>query len=308
MIMIKDRSCFKDPACDIQWLKQWAGKVEAASGRSYQRIEVQTSLGRTHIWGMSTANKELEPLVIFPGARTSVLFWDLDKGLDQLGGRFRIYMAETNGLPNLSEPNSPDIKSAAYGHWAVEVLDALKLDRPFVAGASFGGTICMKLAMVAPERIAAIALLNPGCVQPFSLTVKNLYYNILPIVAPSEKNVRKFLDKAIFCKPHHQLSPEAEQLLVDYEVFALTRFKDKAQKPYDMDEELLQVKPDVYLIEGDRDLLFPYERSIRNAKAKLKNLRDVKVFENVGHGIETHAAALSYMGQVLQEHRRVMVA
>ncbi len=134
--------------------------------------------------------------------------------------------------------------------------------------------------------------------------MKNLYYNLLPIFSPTEKNVRKFLDKAVFSKPNHQLSREAEQWLVDYEVFALTRYKDKTQKPYYMNRELEEVKVDTYLLVGDKDLLFPYRKSIANAKKWIRSLKDVKVFENVGHGIETHSAALRYVGERVQQMSR----
>lgn len=297
---IKNRSSFKDPEKDLLWLNQWVSELEKNNNRQYQRIELTTSLGKTQVWGLNLENPALEPLVIFPGARTTALFWDFDRGLDQLGKDMRIYLVETNGLPNLSDGNSPDIKGLGYGEWAVEVLNALNIEKSYVAGASFGGLICMKLGIVAPEKIKAAFLLNPGCLQAFSLTFKNLYYNLLPIFSPSRKNVSKFLDKAVFCKPTHQLSAASEKLIIDYEVFALTRYLDKTQKPYYMDEQLEQVKVATYLLEGDQDLLFPFEKSISNAQAKLRNLKEVKVFPNVAHGIETYAAAIHYIGETIQ--------
>lgn len=297
---IKNRSSFKDPEKDLLWFKQWVSELEQSNNRQYQNIELTTSLGKTQVWGLNLERTDLEPLVIFPGARTTALFWDFDRGLDQLGKDMRIYLVETNGLPNLSDGNSPDIKGLGYGEWAVEVLNGLNIEQSYVAGASFGGLICMKLGIVAPEKIKAAFLLNPGCLQAFSLTLKNLYYNLLPIFSPSRKNVSRFLDKAVFCKPTHQLSPASEKLIIDYEVFALTRYLDKTQKPYYMDEQLEQVQVATYLLEGDQDLLFPFEKSISNAQAKLSNLKEVKVFPNVAHGIETYAAAIQFIGETIQ--------
>ncbi len=82
-----------------------------------------------------------------------------------------------------------------------------------------------------------------------------------------------------------------KELLIDYEIFGLTRYKrQRTQKPYDMGEkELKQVKVDTYFgLEGDKDLLFPYQISVANAKQKIQSLKEVMVFENVGHGIETY--------------------
>ncbi len=299
---ISKKSYFKDEKVDHQYFENWVEKLEASNNRKYERFEVITSLGKTHVWGLNTDEPNLETLVIFPGARTTSLFWDFDKGLDNLNIQLKIYLVETNGLPNLSDCETPDIHSLDYGIWATEVLDNLKIEKAFVAGASFGGLICMKLAIVNPGKIKAAFLLNAGCLQTFSLTLKNLFYNLLPIINPTEKNVRKFLDKAIFSKPNHQLSATSTQLLVDYEIFAISRYKDKTQKPYYMDKQLGEVQADTYILEGDKDLLFPFAKSIDNAKKHLKTLREVKVFNDVGHGIETYYKAMNYIGEIIKNY------
>jgi pimeloyl-ACP methyl ester carboxylesterase len=302
-MQIYKRSFFKDPYNDILWFNEWAHKVEAHSGRKYEHITLETPLGKTHVWGFNTTDSDADILVIFPGARTSPLFWDLDNGLDNIGCRLKIYMVETNGLPNNSDGGTPDIKSDGYGHWANDILQKLGIEKAFVAGASFGGLIAMKLCLVNPLSVKAVFLLNPGCLQPFSLSVKNLYYNLLPILSPSRKNIALFLDKAVFCKPTHQLSARAESLLIDYELFALTRYKDNTQKPYYMNNELTGITTDTYLLEGNKDLLFPHEKSIDNALRKISSLKEVIVFENVGHGIETYAGAMNFIGTAIKGYK-----
>jgi len=300
---IHSTSRFKNESADLNHFESWVTRLEKNNGRQYKRYVIQTSLGNTHVWGLHTDDEHLDTLVIFPGARTTALIWDFDKGLDNLNHKMRIFMVETNGLPNLSDGSTPDIKSLDYGIWAAEVFDKLKINKAFVAGASFGGLICMKLGITNPEKIRAAFLLNPGCLQPFSLTLKNLYYNLLPIISPTEKNVLKFLDAAVFSKPNHKLSDFSEKMLVDYEVFAISRYKDKTQKPYYMNSELKNVKTETYLLVGDKDLLFPYQKSIDNAKKHIEKLKDVKVYQNVGHGIETHDKALNYIGEKIKSYQ-----
>ncbi|WP_304516838.1 alpha/beta fold hydrolase [Cecembia rubra] len=297
---IYSRSEFKDKTADHNYLINWTSQLELNNGRQYEQYEIETSLGKTHIWGLNTKDEQLDTLVIFPGARTTVLFWDFDKGLDNLNHKMKIFMVETNGLPNLSDGCTPDIKSLDYGIWATEVFDKLKIDKAYVAGASFGGLVCMKLGIVSPERIKAAFLLNPGCLQPFSLSLKNLYFNLLPIIRPTQKNVLKFLDKAVFSKPNHKISGISEKMLVDYEVFAIRRYKDKAQKPYYMGKQLEEVNVETYLLVGDKDLLFPYQKSVDNAKRQIKTLNEVKIYKNVGHGIETYDKALNYIGEKIK--------
>ena len=298
---IHRKSHFKSPENDLAWFDAWAHKLEESNGRKYERIIAETALGKTHVWGLNTQDESLDTLVIFPGARTTPLIWDFDRGLDQIFHPLRIFLVETNGLPNPSDGNTPDIKSLDYGHWAAEVLDQLNINRAFVAGASFGGLICMKLVITHPDKIKAAFLLNPGCLQPFSMTWDNLYYNLLPIISPKAANVSKFLDKAVFCKPNHQLSAFAEQMLIDYEVFAISRYKDRTQKPYYMEAQLAEVKADTYLLVGEKDLLFPYQRSIDNARKYIKTLKMVKVYPEVGHGIETYGEAMYTVGHVMKK-------
>lgn len=299
---IQYRSYLKDETEDRKWFENWVAQLEKFNGKTYDSFQIETFLGKTQVYGLNTDDKSLETLVIFPGARTTSLIWDLDNNLENLG-KLRIYLVETNGLPNLSDGNTPDIKTLGYGEWAAEVLEKLNLSQTYVAGASFGGLICLKLSLVAPEKIKAAFLLNPGCLQSFSLSLKNLFYNLLPIFLPNEKNISKFLDAAIFSKPNHQLSERAEKMLVDYELFALTRYKDKTQKPYDMGEELRKVNSDIYLLLGDKDLLFPFQTSIKNAKEKIKTLKDIKVFNEVGHGIETYGEALKIIGEIIKTQK-----
>jgi len=299
---ITHKSYFKDEDKDLQNFNNWVERLENQNQRKYERYELNTELGKTQVWGLNSKESNLDTLVIFPGARTTSLIWDLDKGLDNLDLRLRIFMVETNGLPNLSDGETPDIRSLDYGTWAVEVFDQLHIERAFVAGASFGGLICMKLALVKPEKIKAAFLLNAGCLQPFSLSLKNLFYNLLPILIPTRGNVLKFLDKVIFCKPNHQLSETAEDMLIEYELFAIKRDKDRTQKPYYMNKELDDVAVDTYLLEGDKDILFPYQKSIINARDHIRPIIELKVYSEVGHGIETYDKAMNYIGEVIKNY------
>ncbi len=284
---------FKDPAADHQFIEQWILRLEKLNNRKYRRFILSTSLGSTVVLSHNSDKTFLPCLFVFPGFRTSSLFWDLDNGLEVIEDRYRIFLIETNGQPNLSDGNTPDIKTSDYAQWAGEVIDQMSSEKVSVAGASFGGLICLKLAAVRAEKIQEVFLLNPGCLQPFSLAPKNLYYNLLPIIRPTETNVRCFLDKAVFHPPSHDLSPERMQLIAEYELFALKRHVDKAQKPYSMTkEELQRVQVPVHLIEGENDTLFPCQKNIKAAREGLTNLKSVIVIPCTGHGIETLREAM----------------
>ena len=200
-----NKSYFKNKSKSQTFINRWVSIIESQNKCKYEKFEVDTSLGKSIIYGINTEKIELQSLIIFPGYRTSSLFWDLDNNLKIFKKNYRIYLIETNGQPNLSDGYTPNIKSLEYGHWANEVITKLNIETTFIAGASFGALICMKLALVVPEKIKACFLLNPACFSFFSLLPKNLYYNLLPVLAPSITNIKKFINAVIFFKPKHSI-------------------------------------------------------------------------------------------------------
>ncbi|MCH2044468.1 MAG: alpha/beta hydrolase [Saprospiraceae bacterium] len=298
--MIKKTSYFKNPEQDKESFQNWVTRLEQHNGYSYDKLSIQTSLGTTQVYGFNTGNKDLETLLIFPGFRTSTLIWDLDRGLQSLAKKFRIFMVETNGQPNLSDGNSPSVKSLDYGKWGNEIFEQLGIESAYIAGASFGGLVCMKIALVIPQKIKASFLLNPGCFRLISLHPITLYYTLLPSISPKRKSILKFLDEVVFCKPNHQLSPQAETLLLDYLELAIKQYKDKTEKPYYMGKQLDNIKVKVHLLVGDADPLIPYQKSVSRARKHIKKeLLHVEVFKDVGHGNECYAPCLEYVEKVM---------
>ena len=76
-LMKKKYSYFKNPKA-TQSIVDWVAKLETANGYKYTDIVLETSLGKTQVWAYNLDDSGKETLVIFPGTRTSALFWDLD--------------------------------------------------------------------------------------------------------------------------------------------------------------------------------------------------------------------------------------
>jgi pimeloyl-ACP methyl ester carboxylesterase len=296
---IKSISAFKDPHAARRFFSEWVRQVSDSNDTSYEKINVDTCLGNTVVWAINRERTDLKTIVIFPGFRTCGLFWDVDNTLGVLKKDFRIFLVDINGQPCLSDGATPDIKTNDYGKWAARLLDGLSIEKAIVAGASFGALVCLKLCMVAPELVEKSILLNPGCLQPFSVSLKNLYYNFLPLVRPTRKNIDAFLDNAIFYRGKHVVSKAAKELINRYELFAITQFKNKAQMPYPLDKnELIEVRSDVYLLVGDKDILFPYKKSIQVARKYIRNLKEVHIVKDTGHGIETSKYAMNILSEI----------
>ncbi len=299
---IKRKSHFRNLDSDSRKFNEWVHKIETMNGRIYEKYDLETSLGKTVVYGLNTEDKSLPVLFVFPGFRTSSLIWDFDKGMNNLGLRMRIFFVETNGQPNLSDGNSPDINGLDYGHWANEVFNSLNIESAYVAGASFGGIVSMKLAITNPKRIKRAFLLNPGCFKFISMKPRVMLNSLLPVFKPTKENVMRFLDKMVFHDPDHVLSKEAYALLVEYELLAIKKYKDNTQKPRSMGKQLLSVKVPIHLILGDKDELFPFDKNLKIAKKLLHdNIKSVKIIENVSHGIECSSMAMEEIGRIVSE-------
>jgi pimeloyl-ACP methyl ester carboxylesterase len=179
---IKATSVYKDPVKAKAFLEEWNYRVQLLNNSFYEKIHIHSSLGNTIVWGYNAGNTELQTVIIFPGFRTCAMFWDFDNGLAPLKKSFRIFLVDINGQPCLSDGNSPDIKSNDYGVWASELFEKLGIDKATVIGASFGGIICMKLCLVSPHLVEKAVLMDPAGISNFSSSLKNLYYNFLPII------------------------------------------------------------------------------------------------------------------------------
>ena len=69
-------SKFKNIEQDHNWFKDWIKRLEKLNNKNYEQIFVSTSIGKTHIFALNRTLENKPTLVIFPGARTTSLFWD----------------------------------------------------------------------------------------------------------------------------------------------------------------------------------------------------------------------------------------
>lgn len=291
-------SSYKSPA-DKHYVEDWNQRVLALNGSTYERLSIPTAFGETAVFAANHDRKELSPLVILPGARTFGMYWELNDCLRPIKTDHRIYLVDVIGQPGLSSGNSPDVRTDEFGHWIVEVLDGLALEKIKLAGASFGGLLAMKLANIAPQRITKMILLNPIGFSYISMAPTSLFFNLLPIVWSTPANVARFVEHIVLAGGEN-LSGERRQMLDEIILQTLRRFNFKADYPYKMaDKELSGWSVPTYMIVGDRDGLIPHQVTIQRARATVQNLRGVHILKNIGHGIELAPSALELVHEFL---------
>jgi pimeloyl-ACP methyl ester carboxylesterase len=287
-----------------KFVEDWIEKVQALNNSFYKKLTVQTSFGETSVLSLDHDRPDLDPLVILPGARTFGMYWDLNDNLGPLKGNYRLYLVDVIGQPGLSSGNSPGVKTDEFGTWVTEVLDGLGLDKTNIAGASFGGQLAIKLANAAPERIIKMVLLNPIGFSYISFAPASMFYNLLPIVWPNKKNVARFVDHIVLAGGEG-VAAERREMLIEIILQTLQKFNFKADLPYKMpDSELNGWSVPTWLILGDSDALIPHQNTINRSRALARDLREVHILPNTGHGIELSESAMELVAEILHKPAR----
>jgi pimeloyl-ACP methyl ester carboxylesterase len=122
-----------------------------------ESVFVETRFGRTHM--LAAGPTDAEPVFLIPGVAGCAPLWR--RQIPDLASRFRVYALDIPGQPGRSDPNPPSFLNDDYAHWMLDVLDGLDLPRAHLAGVSVGAWVALRFAILAPERVASVAMLAP---------------------------------------------------------------------------------------------------------------------------------------------------
>ena len=62
---IKHTSYFRNADQDKQWFLDWVLRLETLNGKGYERITVETGLGKTSVWGLNLGSSEVRKRWLF---------------------------------------------------------------------------------------------------------------------------------------------------------------------------------------------------------------------------------------------------
>jgi pimeloyl-ACP methyl ester carboxylesterase len=119
---------------------------------------LSTRLGDT--FAVVSGPVDAPPVVALQGSGGTAAHWLPD--ITTLAGGLRIHAVDAPGEPGRTVEARPSLGSAAYTEWLDDVLDALELPRAAFLGTSLGGWWALDYALRRPERVAALALVNPA--------------------------------------------------------------------------------------------------------------------------------------------------
>ncbi len=235
----------------------------ARLGPGCETRRVGTSLGETHV--ILAGPEDAPPLIVLPGGNflnPLCLSWFLP-----LAGAFRIYAPDIIGQPGRSAQTRPSAKGDGHARWLVDVLDGLGLGRvPFV-GISYGAGIILRLAGLAPERVAGSVLVSPagiatGPIWPMirETALPMLVYRAFPNRERLLRAARPILTDLE--------EPYVRQLGLVYRHVKLDRELPRAATR----EELAGYEAPTLLFSAENDLFFPAEKVIPRAGEIIPNL------------------------------------
>jgi pimeloyl-ACP methyl ester carboxylesterase len=238
----------------------------------HERREVPTSFGTTHV--VVSGPQTGSPLVLLHAAGTSALLWH--KQVAHLSAAHRVYAADILGDIGLSVQTRSLRTRAEAAAWLSELLTGLGLQRPCLVGASFGGFLAANLAVHAPARVAALALLAPAATlqpfKPFANLVVRLG-SLLPMPFTVAPALRSMLSGQL---------PDARFVALMQEGVRGFRYERGSIYPSNLsDPELRRLACPVLLVLGTREII--YDPRAASARAQ-RLIPEVEVLLLEGHG------------------------
>jgi pimeloyl-ACP methyl ester carboxylesterase len=218
---------------------------------------IGTGLGETHV--IEAGPEDAPPLVVLPGGNflnPLCLSWFMP-----LSRTFRIHAPDIIGQPGRSAQARPSARGDGHARWLVDVLDGLGLGPvPFV-GISYGAGLVLRLAGLAPGRVAGAALVSPAGVAAGPIWPM-LRDTALPMLLYRARPNHKRLIRAARPILTDLEEPYVRQLGLVYRHVKLDRQLPRAATA----EELAGYDSPTLLFSAEKDLFFPARRVIPRAR------------------------------------------
>jgi pimeloyl-ACP methyl ester carboxylesterase len=239
-----------------------------------------TRLGPTHL--LIAGPPDGPPVVVLHGGNVInplTLGW-----FAPLVDRFRLYAPDTIGHPGMSAPVRVSASDRRLGEWVVDVIDQLGLARPAFIGLSFGAGIFLRLAAVAPERIARAALVVPSGLSPIPKG------SMLRLGIAYLTGRRASRERAIEQVVRLLSIGEPDPLMIEAVTLAFIGTRLETEMPrVARPTELAELVAPILVVAAERDPLFPPERVFPAARRVFQDVTTAILPADVGHILSPHA-------------------
>jgi pimeloyl-ACP methyl ester carboxylesterase len=257
---------------------------------------VETHFGATHV--IICGNPEGKPVVLWHGQNANATTWA--RWIPHLASDYRIYALDAIGGMGKSAPVQLSRKGPAYGEWAAEVLEGLKLHKSNLVGASNGGWLILKLGSVAPELIGTAVLMSSA---GFASVRLKLVFQI--VIRSIHKDSRVIAERLVELLSPPDLPPDPFYVEF-FELILRSKFKGEQVAPRLPDEEIKKLAAPVYLLMGQYERSFNPYKALARGLDLLPNVTAAEVVPGVGHSME-HRQPDWVINRVLEYLKRYAV-
>ena len=253
---------YRSPAGEAE-LAALYDEALARLGPGCETRRVGTSFGETHV--ILAGPEDAPPLVVLPGGNflnPLCLSWFLP-----LVDSFRLYAPDIVGQPGRSARTRPSARGDGHARWLGEVLDGLGLGPASFVGISYGAGLVLRLAGLAPGRVAGAVLVSPAgiAVGPIWPMLRE---TALPMLVYRARPNRERLLRAARPLLTDLEEPYVRQLGLVYRHVKLDRELPRAATR----EELAGYGAPTLLFAAEDDLFFPAGKVIPRATEIIPNL------------------------------------
>jgi len=237
----------------------------------YDEMDISNRFGATHVVASGPSNAP--PVVLLHGYWATLTMWT--PNIAELSRGHRVYAIDVMGQPGKSIPDEPIRNAADYVEWLTAVLDALHLDRIFLAGMSYGGWLALDYATAAPQRVQALVLLSPAAsilplVKQFALR------GMLMMLLPTRFTVGAFMHWLGFNDgPDDRTGRETKAIDLTYlglKHFRFSRETARIAPTVYSDSELRSMQVPTLLLMGVHEVIYDSARALSRARRLIPNL------------------------------------
>jgi pimeloyl-ACP methyl ester carboxylesterase len=239
-------------------------------GVEHRYHELSTGV-RAHV--AHAGPEDAPPLVVLPGGNflnPLCLSWFMP-----LARTFRIHAPDIIGQPGRSARTRPSARGDGHARWLLQVLDGLGLGTAPFVGISYGAGLVLRLAGLAPGRVAGAALVSPAGIAAGPIWPM-LRDTALPMLLYRARPNHKRLIRAARPVLTDLEEPYVRQLGLVYRHVKLDRQLPRAATG----EELAGYESPTLLFSAENDLFFPAERVIPRAREIIPNLETERLPED----------------------------
>lgn len=210
-------------------------------------------------------------LVLIPGFASGA--WSWFKQTEELSKDFLVIAFDPRGVSRSQISDGANVSLRTIAEDVKNLLDALKIERAHVLGASFGGFVAQEFALSFPERIDKLIL---ACTSFGGKNHVAPDFEVLSAFVSTQNlnsagRIRKFIVPAFTAAFAEEHAGTIEKVCVlrerNFVPEAIYMAQLKAATTFDFETRAARIRAETLIITGDKDVVVPPENSTNLARA-----------------------------------------